>query len=100
MERATPDRAVRVADHGAGETNNQSFFAPTAKKAKSEADDVAAPEEALVSNTPTKNPRRRVPPGKKQLRQESREEAGWRHRRADAARRAQQAGGDVQSVTS
>ena len=42
----------------------QSFFAPTAKKAKSEADDVAAPE-ALVSNTPTKNSAAKSPAGKK-----------------------------------
>ena len=44
----------------------QSFFAPTAKKAKSEADDIAAPE-ALVSNTPTKNSAAKSPAGKKQL---------------------------------
>ena len=42
----------------------QSFFAPAAKKAKSEADDVAAPE-APVSNTPTKNPAAKSPAGKK-----------------------------------
>ena len=66
MERATPDRAVRVADHGAGETNDPVFLRPTAKKAKSEADDGRGARGACLEY-PHEEPAAKSPAGKKQL---------------------------------